>query len=233
MNKPQNHRDFVPSGFFAFRTPLLPFNELLAWSEGLKAPAALDDPAELEKAVSEDRKLLQSRLQNALMRPEIREAIFVASPDLDDGFDRWLRDPESEKGLRVERALARYYQRMASRSTPFGLFAGCSVGAIGEEFQLTVEARKKYLRHTRLDMDYLYALIDVLDRDAELRKAVLYYPNTSLYRAAERIRYVETRLSGEVRSHFLVAVEETNYLNTVLERAQRGAAKVSLASTIL
>src|SRR5918911_221544 len=37
---------FRPSGFFAFRTPLLPFDELLAWGEGLQAPGrAAQDPA--------------------------------------------------------------------------------------------------------------------------------------------------------------------------------------------
>ena len=172
MSQPQHHREFLPSGFFACRTPLLPFTDLLAWSAGLQAPSALDDPAALAKAVADDRQLLRERLQNALMRPEIREAIFVASPDLDDGFDRWQRDPESDKGLRAERALARYYQRMASRATPFGLFAGCSVGTIGAESRLTVAARQTYRRHTRLDMDYLYALVDALEQDAALRQAV-------------------------------------------------------------
>lgn len=233
MRTLHHHRDFIPSGFFALRTPLLPYSELLAWSAGLQAPTVRDDPAALEQAVAADRQVLRDRLRHALMRPAVRDAIFVASPDLDDGFERWLHDPESEKGRRAERALARYYQRMAARATPFGLFAGCSVGTIGAASQLTLAARATYRRHTRLDMDYLYALIDVLDRDAAVRQAVLYYPNTSLYRAAGRVRYVETRLRGDVRAHFLVAVEETDYLNSVLERTQSGATKDALAAAIV
>src|SRR5207237_4921498 len=38
--------DFVPSGFFALRTPLLPFDELLAWSAGLEAAAACTETSE-------------------------------------------------------------------------------------------------------------------------------------------------------------------------------------------
>jgi len=31
-------RDFAPSGFFVLRTPLLPFDELEAWTEGVDRP---------------------------------------------------------------------------------------------------------------------------------------------------------------------------------------------------
>ncbi len=34
-------RPFVPASFFSFRTPLLPFEELEAFGEGLEAPAAI------------------------------------------------------------------------------------------------------------------------------------------------------------------------------------------------
>src|SRR5262249_33115348 len=39
---PAKSLDVRPSGFFAFRTPLLPFGALAAWSEGLTAPGALN-----------------------------------------------------------------------------------------------------------------------------------------------------------------------------------------------
>src|SRR3954470_1328930 len=78
--------DLVPSGFFAFRTPLLPFEELEAWSEGLSAISALSalsaDPAALAAAIGADQALLRARLKAALGRPEIAEALFLASPSL-------------------------------------------------------------------------------------------------------------------------------------------------------
>jgi lantibiotic biosynthesis protein len=233
MTRSQNQNDFAPSGFFAFRTPLLPFDELLAWSEGLKGLSALGDQACLEQALSEDRNRLRDRLSTALSRPEVREALFVASPDLDESIHRWLREPESEKGQRIERALVRYFSRMCGRSTPFGLFAGCSVGTVGEQTHFEVAELAACTRHTRLDMDYLYALIDILNRDPEVRNSLIYRPNSSLYRAAGRVRYVETRLDGEARSYFLVAVEDTEYLSATLEKAKLGADLNSLASALV
>ena len=103
---------FAPSGFFVLRTPLLPFAELATWNDGVAA---------------EDRAELRRRLAAMIERPEVREAIFVASPSLEDSLPIWTREPESERGQKVERALVRYLARMAGRATPF---AGGSVAPI-------------------------------------------------------------------------------------------------------
>src|SRR6266545_3813206 len=136
---------FAPAGFFVLRTPLLPFDELLAWSEGLAAPQALAeapaDPADardpaaarLDRALEDDRKILRARLQALAARPEVREALLVASPPLDESIPVWLASPDSERGVKVERTVVRYLARMAGRPTPFGLFAGCSFGRVAAE----------------------------------------------------------------------------------------------------
>ncbi|NJL58225.1 hypothetical protein HC928_26250, partial [bacterium] len=48
--------------------------------------------------------------------------------------------------------------------------------------------RAGYERHTRLDMDYLFALCEELGRDPRIREGLLFRPNSSLYRAAGRLR---------------------------------------------
>lgn len=224
---------FKPSDFFAFRTPLLTFQELLSWGEGLEAPAALDDPAKLEQALARDRVRLRERLHTIAKRPEIRDALFVASPNIIERFHVWTEDPDSERGRKVEHVLVRYFSRMTGRATPFGLFAGCSVGTIGDQTRLVIEERSRYQRHTRLDMDYLFALTTDLARDPELRKLFTYYPNSSLYRAADRVRYVESRLEDKIRSYHLVAVEETDYLDATLALAKAGETFSALAQALV
>lgn len=234
---------FVPSDFFVFRTPLLPFDELVAWSADLEAPAAVDDPGRLEQALAADRARLRARLRAALERPEIREALFVASPSLDESLPLWLEKPDSERGLKVERTLTRYFPRMAGRSTPFGLFSGCSMGRIGGgridgghtdgDTRLRVAPRSAYRRHTRLDMDYLFALAEALGKDETLQKGLRYRPNTSLYQAAGRLRYAESRLDGKLRSYHLVAVEPTPYLEATIERTRQGAFIADLAEALV
>ncbi len=225
---------FVPSGFFVFRTPLLPFEELEAWSAELEAervPAG--QPEELERALAADRERLRERLRALCARPEVLEALFLASPSLVDGLPLWLDQAGSKKGQRVERVLVRYLYRMAARATPFGLFSGCSLGTLAAESRLALGPSAAYERHTRLDMDYLFALCEELGRDPQIREGLFYSPNSSLYRAAGRLRYAEARLVKKVRSHHLVAVEPTDYLEDTLRRASAGARIADLAAALV
>jgi hypothetical protein len=233
MDEQTPRNDFAPSGFFALRTPLLPFDELLAWGDGLEAPSSLGDPARLEAALAADRARLRGRLRSLLERPEVREALFLASPDLDDGLERWHGDPEGERGRKVERALVRYFARMAGRATPFGLFAGCSVGTVGSETSLVFAEPARYRRHTRLDMDYLVLLTDALAREPGVRQALVFSVNTSLYRARGRFRYLEVRRNGKGWTHHQVALDAADYLEATLARAQEGAGPGALAAALL
>jgi lantibiotic biosynthesis protein len=226
--------DVVAPGFFVLRTPLLPFDEFAAWSAGLEAPAVSQDAAALKKALAADRERLRGRLRTLVLRPEVLDALFVASPSLSESLKAWQQEPQSERSRDVERALVRYFERMTTRPTPFGLFAGCSVGQIGRETRLVLEARRTYGRHTRLDMHYLCGLAEALKTAPELRFALEVRPNSSLYRAAGRWRYVEARIDPKTRerSYHLVSVEGTDYLDATLARARDGALPGKLAAAL-
>ena len=226
--------NFEPSGFFVFRTPLLPFDDFAAWGKDLLASATLGDPKRFEEAIASDRARLRERLISFVSHPEVRDVLFVASPDFVEALEVWMREPESEHGQKIETALVSYFARMAGRPTPFGLCAGYSVGTIGAETHLVIEGRERYRRHTRLDIGYLSSLCEALVADSALRETLTYRPNCSLYRAAGRIGYVESRLDERHgRSHHLVAVEETDYLAATLARAERGATIATLATALV
>lgn len=221
------------SSFFAFRTPTLPFDVLTRWSENLRSPGAVG--AELDGAMEADRANLRAKLAEAIHVPAIRDALFLASPDLDETLDLWLRNELSpERQDRVDRSLVRYLARMASRPTPFGLFAACALGTWGEGTRLPVEVLASAGRHTRLDMDYLCALVEALEKDPAVRETLLYRPNNSLYEVAGRLRYAEARLGAEKgRNYHLVALEGSDYLRSTLERAANGALIETLASALV
>ncbi|HEU4951014.1 MAG TPA: lantibiotic dehydratase [Holophagaceae bacterium] len=222
-----------PASCFAFRTPLLPFATYLDWSEGLASPGAWQDPEALEAALAADKARLRERLRALAARPEIREAIYLASPDLEESLERWFAEPESEKGQRTELALVRYFQRMAHRCTPFGLYAGHSLGRIGEATRLVLEGREAYQRHSRLDMDYLCGLVRALEADPAVRETLTYRPNTSLYRAGGRLRYAEAQDGEKGRTYKLVAVGDSPYLAATLARAEAGARLADLAAALV
>ena len=233
-NKEFNLTEVVePAGFFALRTPLLPFDDFLRWSQDLRAPN-VEREEELPGAVIADAERLRARLKGAFHRLEMKEALFIASPELYARFEEWLKNPESAGAKGMDLTLARYFARMCGRATPFGLFAGCTVGSTGggKRTEMTLEGLHCYKRHTRLDMDYLSMLTLALTRDQRLQTVLRFRPNSSLYKVSKRWHYVEARWNGRLRSHHLVAVDSTDYLDATLARATGGAQMKELATAL-
>jgi thiopeptide-type bacteriocin biosynthesis protein len=218
-------RDFEPSGFAVLRTPLLPFDELVRWSDDLETE---DDP----DALARNRAVLRDRLRELIERREVREAIFVASSSLHDLIDTWIENPESERGRQCERALVRYLARMTGRSTPFGLFAGVSTATVADETNLMLENRSRYRRTTRVDAGFLVDVVGGLLDRPEFRESLTYTPNPSLYHCGERRRYVHSRPAAEEDRHLLVSVRESETLASTLAAASAGATPAELRAAL-
>jgi thiopeptide-type bacteriocin biosynthesis protein len=233
--------DLADSGFFVLRTPLLPVEELTAWSEGVegtKVWLAGDGSAVIAQAWQQAVALLRDRLRRLVARPEVRQALFVASPSLEAAIDIWEREPDSKKGLQAERALVRYFERMCSRPTPFGLFSGCSVGRLmpsgcEARTELTLAPRSDYRMCTRLDFDYLCALTANLRHDAAIAGEMRYWPNSSLHKIADTWHYIQSRETSTGRTHHVVKLYDDEYLAAVIERAEGGARVSELVEAAL
>ena len=154
-----------------------------------------------------------------------------------DTVPHWLATPDDAAGQATERALVRYLSRLASRCTPFGLFAGVTAGRLATPGEaaataLTLRGRAAYRRNTRVDNDYLFAACADLAATPAIRAELTYRPNSGMYRTAGRLRYAEARIDGEARSYHLVAVEPSTYLEAVLARAADGATLPTLVEVL-
>jgi lantibiotic biosynthesis protein len=218
-------------GFFVLRTPALPFQTLTDWHTGAAAGKSGDNEGRPDHAGI--RSAFRSRLNDLLDKPYVREALFLASPDLDDSVDLWRRQPDTDRGRRAERGLVRYLSRMAGRCTPFGLFAGSAVGTVGDTSTLQLDERSSWRRRTRLDSHYLWTLLEHLGKDAAIRECETYFPNSSLCELASRYQYTEHRQGGPVGTvHQLVSIEKTPYLTSLLELAAGGARLAELVDLL-
>ncbi|MCP3164276.1 lantibiotic dehydratase [Myxococcus qinghaiensis] len=222
---------YVSSGFFAFRTPLLSFDAFLEWGRSLAAPGQRE--GHREDALAEDRRALRGRLREWCADPLVREALFIASPSLCESLPSWEAAPEAEASKKVEKTLVRYFGRMAGRATPFGLFAGHSVGLINASARLQVSGRDRIHRHTRLDMDYVCALIERVRQEPSVVRELRYVPNSTLYRIGGHWRYLELRSRGRDRSYGLVAVVGTSYLEATLQQSRGGCSLDELVQALV
>jgi len=160
---------------------------------------------------------------NLLFDNYFLEAIFIASPILYDEILKYKegRLPIKEKG-RLFSSLLRYLTRMSWRCTPFGLFSGCSIGEISDKNEIILPNEKEFKRYTRLDMNYLCALIQNISQKKEIRSKIKYYPNTTLYSVSNQLRYVEYTYQNTYRKHNIISVDNSPYLQTVLKFAEKG-----------
>ncbi|MCL2289184.1 MAG: lantibiotic dehydratase family protein [Bacteroidetes bacterium] len=218
---------YVPFKNFVFRTPTLPVN------------AFFQEMSKLEKEEIYWKQFLQDTL--------LQEAIFLASPVLDDEIGKYLsgyltKEKDIEK---LKCAVLRYFSRMTSRCTPFGLFAGFSLGEFCDDYdgrgakfcaptgQITLPLISNYQRYTRLDMHYLCALAQEIGKNEAVQRNVKYYPNSSLYALGDKLRYVEYFYKNTRRVHQISSVDFSEYLEKILASAQQGAAFKALASLVI
>jgi lantibiotic biosynthesis protein len=236
LTRPGPLPEHRPSGFFVLRTPLLPAAAHARVGDGIRsavAAAAATGPADFPAALAHDRGLARERLASALDDSVLRAAIAVASPTTEAGIAAWRRDPESRRGRKTERALLRYLTRAANRPTPFGLFAGVSVGRVGASTALALPAREDYVSRTRISHAWTTELASALAGRPELRARLLLRVNPTLYRLPGRRRYVARRREDDNWVHVLRQVRERPALAAVLERAGDGASREELADVLV
>ncbi|SIT93969.1 lantibiotic dehydratase [Pontibacter indicus] len=189
-------------GHFIVRSPLFPY-------DGIHPAAAhsLDE-------------WLDAQLENDLFL----EAVFWSSPVLYEQTVKMLQGDNRQRE-RVRISLKKYLIRASSRCTPFGLFAGCSLGTItGWRGEPVLAAAAGSLRKAiRMDMHLLFTLSSLISRDPALVPLLSYHPNNSLYQVGDTYRYVEYELEQGVRSYRLSSVEREELLARIFAAAAGGA----------
>lgn len=202
---------FIPFDRFVLRTPLKPFDYLQRYF--------------LNKTI--DIYSIKNELQDTV----IKEAIFLASPDLYSQLNKWLCGEKFNKKeeQRLIYTIIKYISRLSTRSTPFGLFAGTSIGKMDSGDLIVIPSINNYRRNLRLDMNYTVALALHLSKLPEIKKQIKFYPNSSKYKFANQLRYVEYSYKNTKRFHSIVAVDDSEYIQKVLRKSRSGALISDLA----
>ncbi|TXD49759.1 lantibiotic dehydratase family protein [Polaribacter sp. IC073] len=186
---------------YCLRTPLLPFSKI----KNIYNSTSIDFKILLESVV-------------------FREAIFLASPDLYNQIIKWeqgkLQDEQKIEKLKF--SILKYFTRISSRCTPFGLFASCGVGEFGYETNIQLNNTNVYERHTRFDTTFLNQLSQELLKIDVIKENVLFYPNTSIYKIGNHYRYVEYSIENKRRNYALEGLVHSEYLEAILNEAKTG-----------
>lgn len=157
--------------------------------------------------------------------------MFLASPELSLQIDKWQKGKltQLDKIERLKHSIIKYAIRMSSRCTPFGLFAGCSVGQFQNKTNILLEKLTESRRSTRLDYSVLNSLQKEVLKDKTINTKLKYYPNNSLYLVHDHYRYIKYDIQHDKRAYSLDGVMLTDYLKNIIETSYQGKTLNELA----
>ena len=228
-------RDYKNLGFFFLRSPLLPYDRFFFLMDGGSEADASDQRSTLPSA-SERRAHFLARLRRVYRDPVVREALYVASPHAFEALKRW--ESSGTDGAMpddIVHTLIRYYARMCTRSTPFGLLAGTTLGRLKRDTDLRLESMEASRRITSVDSALIFVVLRGLETEPELRSTIDYYPNESLYRVDGGWRYVAASFDEATCSvgYELVSLGSDDALAFCLNEARDGVVSSGLVEKLV
>ncbi len=176
--------------------------------------------------------LTEKELKDYLQRPEVSEAIFLASPYLCTQIQPYINDEVLKDQDRLVRAYYSYLIRMMNRPTPFGKFAGFSKAAWGKATMLNFgigKLKETVFLHSRL----LHKVVRQLEKKPAIRFKLRYYPNSSISWKKERITYIFQEYRALDKLPVLNHAPLSKPLRFVLEKASTGITLAELIQSLL
>lgn len=180
--KKQSEPWFKPCDFFIVRTPLLSLDTYL---QVMSQHNFQSEKVELETI---------GRLKEEASRSIVKEAISVASPSLRSFYEflNTSTDEADKKTIqKYEKTLVslfRYFIRMSTRTTPFGLFSRVGQGYFGDRSDLEVCSFLENQKRARPDMEWIFHLIKLIESDPVIFDELKVRMNRTLMIKGDRVK---------------------------------------------
>jgi thiopeptide-type bacteriocin biosynthesis protein len=183
--------------FFMVRTALLPFETYPLFNQERDSK----------------RKLLDFYQSHELFQ----EAIAIASPALHQALQTLIQDFSSQGLDKVYQGLLKYFLRMCSRTTPFGLFSSVGWGQFAEQIQLefTLMSLKKRVKP---DMVWVNSLLNFLHTQKGLIQHLRVIVNPLILKQRSKLCLTKSSHAQQTRS--LVSIRHTPASESVLTLAK-------------
>lgn len=167
-------------------------------------------------------------LKEFFSRIEVKSAIYNASSDflnevlsfLNNEFNNEL---DYKRTKRFRSKALKYINRMTTRCTPFGIFAGCGVGSISLETSIIPDSKsKRFTKKHRIDTACLVGIVESIVNRVNINQFLKFYSNNSIYAVGENNRYVDFVLTSNDIKYNLSAFEANDYIDHILDMSKRG-----------
>lgn len=195
-----------PYGFCMVRRPILSRDVLETFHARISA-----NPNEFEP-----------ELRRIFSDPVLLEGLALASGQLYELTKALLQNQPVGGKDKLLGSLYKFLIRMTSRCTPFGLFAGYFTVETGPSTQISFVSQNPTKAYSRLDTSALGAIKAHILQKAGISAQLLFYPNSSLYRAGESYRYIKRLEQTQQTTFILTEAAIHPALEKLLSQAKNG-----------
>ncbi|PTT72564.1 MULTISPECIES: lantibiotic dehydratase family protein [unclassified Chryseobacterium] len=194
---------------------------------------------DFQKTISKSQ-IPENKIREICSDPIFQEALYLASPHLHLEVIKWLnseREPVSKDFAKLKNTILKYYSRMSTRCTPFGLFSSVGLGKFSEK-SISINKDDKELsshliRDTKLDMHFLVSLAQYFEKSQEIRNRLSFYPNNSIYRVGNKIRYIEYQYTAGKREYIISSAPLSEELGQIINFSRQGKTIQQIAEILI
>ncbi|MCF0064410.1 lantibiotic dehydratase [Dyadobacter chenwenxiniae] len=153
--------------------------------------------------------------------PEFLKAIYIASPALCERTRKWIDGEIISEEESLLKTLYKYWGRICTRPTPYGLFSGVALASWGEQTSIEVDKVNDQI-FVDLDILIINRLAELALLDDCVKENILFFANNSIYKVGNGFRYVEYVVDQGRREYFLSFIRNFEALESVLAMARNG-----------
>ncbi|RAJ74057.1 thiopeptide-type bacteriocin biosynthesis protein [Chitinophaga dinghuensis] len=180
---------------------------------------------------------INSYLKDILASPEVQNALFFASDNFLKEVTIFLEGGIDEKDYKrmqsFQMTALKYLNRMATRCTPFGTFAGLGIGTLSQE-QDHIAPNSELKEHLYWDTAFLLSIMEAVTDEPANRPYIRFFPNNSIYCISDIYRYIEFNYDSAGRRNYSLSTFRMNkYLSVILKSAAAGPSFNELAAAIV
>jgi thiopeptide-type bacteriocin biosynthesis protein len=178
--------------------------------------------------------LFEIDIKSLLTNVSFKEAVFLSSPSLTDEIDKYVNQQLNEKeNEKLLLSIYRFYLRAAYRCTPFGLFAGVTIGKVADKTAINLCSQNHCQKNIRIDTHFLSSVIHKAIDEPFLRNSIKWFSNNTIYSVQDKLRYIDYRVDNNSRTHHLATVDNSVYVEMALKSARVGATLVEIAEALI
>lgn len=197
-----------------------------------------------QHTISSKDEITDAELKEICTNPIFQEAIYLASPNLHSELAKWINSEKEfskKQYQKLKQTLLKYYSRISTRPTPFGLFSSVGLGNLIFDIPNTFSNKTEnhqfstdnLLRDTKLDMYFLVSLAQYFVQQPKIRNKLLFYPNNSIYKVGSRIRYIEYQYTGGKREYIISLAPLSEELQQILNFSKEGKTIQQIAEILI